>query len=387
MRIKLQKSNKIVPQGATVLDLRTNEKEGLQSLLSTLVKDFRFENFKTNVSKAKEEEIVVITNHPEAVLSVQAIAEGIAYARQLASLPPNLFSPVKLADKLKELIPLGIDVKILSAKDLKTIGMGALLAAGQGSINPPAVAILSWKGRKQTPPLALVGKGVSFDSGGICLKSPLHQRPMKMDKSAAGVIAGVMKTLALIQSPEPVIGVLGFLENMPDGGASRPGDVITTLSGQTVEIVDTDAEGRLLLADCMTYAIDTFSPSALIDLGTLTKEIFASLGTECAGLYTENKALEKTLLMASASSGERLWPLPMGPYFAKQIESEIADMQNSGIDGCGENGACAEFLKKFSQKIPWAHIDLSGASWNEKGPTGFGVHLLTHLTQTEWRFG
>lgn len=377
MQIQLLKSARQAPKGAIVIDLRKNKEEG--ALLKAIVENTPLLHYKTESPLVSEQQIfAVLTDEELDIERIQSIGEGILYAKQIASFPPNLFYPLKLARHLKELSSLGIEVEVLDAKKLKKIGMEALLAAGQGSTHAPAVVVLKWWGKnKKTAPIALVGKGVTFDSGGVCLKRPADQKPMKMDKSGAGVVAGVMKALAKLQCRQPVIGILGFLENMPDGGAIKPGDVIRTLSSKTVEIVDTDAEGRLLLADCLTYAIETYSPSVIVDIGTLTKETSASLGSECAGLYTNDGALRKSLLSASRDSGERLWHLPMGPYFAKQISSAIADMQNCGLDGCGENGACAEFLKAFVGSTKWAHIDLSQASWNEKGATGFGVHCLT----------
>lgn len=383
MLVKLIKSAKQAPKGASVLDLRKEKDENV--LLRAIVDNTSLIHFKTDISKTSEAQpLVIIINDEVDAARMQTIAKGIVCAKQIASFPPNLFYPLKLAQYVKELSSLGIEVEVLDAKKLKSIGMGALLAAGQGSKHPPAVAVLKWGGKDKINPIVLVGKGVTFDSGGICLKKPVDQIPMKMDKSGAGVVAGVIKVLAGLKCRQPVIGVLGFLENMPDGGAIRPGDVIKTLSSKTVEIVDTDAEGRLLLADCLTYAINTFSPSIVVDIGTLTKETSASLGAECAGLYTNDNALGKSLLKASEISGEKLWPLPMGPYFAKQIESPIADLKNCGLDGCGENGACAEFLKAFVGETKWAHIDLSQASWNEKGATGFGVHCLVKWIEEEF---
>ncbi len=373
MKINLLK-HKQDHQAEGVIDLRQliDEKGAIEAIVNCTP----LLNYKTGNSQSSDHIDFLI---PEGLdhQRMRAVSEGILYAKEIAALPPNLFPPLKLAQKLNELSTRGIEIEILDANQLKEIGMGALLAAGQGSEQQPAVAILKWPGKhKDIPPIALIGKGVVFDSGGICLKEPAHQKPMKMDKSGAGVVAGAMKALAELNCPYPIIGILGFLENMPDGKAIKPGDVITTFSSKTVEIVDTDAEGRLLLADCLSYANRRFSPSIMIDIGTLTKETAASLGDRCAGLYANDDQLCAQLMEASKCSGEALWPLPMGPYFAKQIESPIADLQNSGLDGCGENGACAEFLKAFVGTTRWAHIDLSRAAWNEKGPTGFFVHCL-----------
>jgi leucyl aminopeptidase len=377
MKIKIIKSEKKIPTGVFVIDLIKNKEEDY--LLKMIVDNTPLSHYKTGTPDVFQQQIfAVISNDELDIQRIQSISMGIIYAKQIASFPPNLFYPLKLAQHLRELSSLGIEVEVLDAKMLKKIGMHALLAAGQGSKHAPDVAIHTWPLIKsKAPHIVLVGKGVTFDSGGLCLKNAADQKVMKMDKSGAGVVAGVLKALASLQYPQPVIGILGFLENMPDGGAVKPGDVIRTLSSKTVEIVDTDAEGRLLLADCLTYGIETYSPSVIVDIGTLTKETSASLGAECAGLYTNDDALKQSLLRASEASKELLWPLPMGPYFAKQIASDIADMQNCGLDDCGENGACAEFLKAFVGTTKWAHIDLSQASWNEKKATGFGVRCLT----------
>ena len=301
--------------------------------------------------------------------------KGVNLAKSLTNAPSNVLYPRAYAEKVQESLgPLGVLVTIYD--DVMSLDMHAMYGAGQGSEHAPCMIVLEWKGSVQDP-IALVGKGVCFDSGGLCLKTSMQQRVMKYDKAGASVIAGLFYTLAMMKTPIHVVGILGMIENMPDGKAIKPGDVLSSLSGLSIEIVDTDAEGRLVLADCLTYAEQYFHPKILIDLGTLTIETRASLGEAFAGLYTEDKQLSQELCMAGKMVEEQLWPLPMGPYFAKQIISPVADVKNSGCDLCGENGAAAEFLKRFiSPTIPWAHIDLSGVAWTDQGVTGFGVLLL-----------
>lgn len=373
------------------LDLRGLDEEGLDLLTGILLSNWRFDKYKTVIPNHQQnliDEIIVLCNDPVQMEKNfkrrKSIVEGVLYARALTSEPANILFPSSYAEKLKELKELGVGVEILNETMLQKAGMTAMLAVGQGSTQHSYVAILSWNPQADSsPPIVIVGKGVCFDSGGLCLKQTAHQPDMKWDKAGAGAVAGLMKTLALSKTPTHVIGILGLVENMPDGGAIKPGDVIRTMSGQTVEIINTDAEGRLVLADCLWYAGERFKPRLMIDLGTLTMETFASLGNAYAGLYSDNFELASQLKSAGESSGDLLWELPMGEYFAKQIESPVADMKNVGLEFCGDNGAAAEFLKRFVGNIPWAHIDIAGVSWSKedlplaaKGVTGFGVRLL-----------
>ncbi len=390
-----------------VVDIRHLEEDGLELLTGILLAHYRFHPHKSQLKPGEKpsiEKIFLLCLEPLRLIDklekLQAVVEGVYYARNLTSEPSNVLFPTAYAERLQELTEIGVDVEVLDEKQLTAIGMTAILAVGQGSSRESSVVILKWNGlQNQDPPILVVGKGVCFDSGGICLKEISHQYCMKWDKAGAGVVAGLIKALALSKAPVNIVGVLGLVENMPDGNAIKPGDVIKTMSGQTVEIVNTDAEGRLVLADCLWYAQKRFQPKLIIDLGTLTMETFSSLGTAYAGLYTDHYELEQELKAAGEMSGDLLWKLPMGSYFARQIESSVADMKNIGVEFWGENGAAAEFLKRFitsnpsenrgaDVKIPWAHIDIAGVSWAKeedlqagKGVTGFGVRLLT-----EWIF-
>ncbi len=370
---------------ALLLDLRTFGLEALDLIAGILLSSFKFEIYKSEKKhRLKKIQILVLQENEWKQTLAQLIAtySGVEYARVLTSEPPNVFYPLAYANRLKELESLGITVEILNKENLQAINMNALLAVGQGSLHAPCVAILTWKGAEGSP-VVLVGKGVCFDSGGVCLKSAAEQVDMKWDKAGAGAVAGVIKALAQMKAPCHVVGVLGLVENMPDGGALRTGDVIRTFEGHTVEIGNTDAEGRLVLADCLAYARKCFSPLALIDLGTLTIETFASLGHVFAGLYSNDRALAKSMKEAGLRSRDHVWELPMGPFFAEQIESSIADMKNVGVDLGGENGAAAEFLLRYVGDTPWIHLDISGVAWLPKEKplaptrvTGFGVRLL-----------
>lgn len=380
-------AGQLVYEGQGLYEKIRNEKvayvkvslDGFSELLRAA---WRFDKYKTRrEGLPKLETVVVVTKEPAPFLERNKVLDGVHYAKELTSEPPNCLYPMAYAKKMQELEALGIEVEVLDDAALSRLGMRALLAVGQASVNPPAVVILTWKGSwkgspKVEKPIVLVGKGVNFDSGGICIKPPKQQHEMKWDKAAACTVAGTLKALALTNSPAYVVGILGLVENMPDGKALKPGDVIVSKSGQTIEIIDTDAEGRLVLADCLSYAEERYSPEVMIDLGTLTQETFASLGAGYAALYSNDKMLIKQLLEAGEASGDLLWHMPMGSYFAKQIESHVADVKNLGEEYNGENGAAAEFLKRFVKTPYWAHIDISGVAWTKEVPTGYGVSLL-----------
>jgi len=383
-----------------LLDVREIEEDGLDLLNGLLLASWRFDKYRTALKGEEErylEKIIVVSKRPkhleERFQRMKAIVSGVHLARFLTSEPPNCLYPIAYAERLKELTSFGLEVEILTEEALRSIGMTALLAVGQGSDHQACVVVMKWKGADEGEnPILIVGKGVCFDSGGLCIKPPVHQRDMKWDKAGAGVIAGVMQSLAMFHSPAHVIGIVGLVENMPDGRAIKPGDVIRTMSGQTIEIVDTDAEGRLVLADCLWYAQQKYLPKSMIDLGTLTQETFASLGSAYAGLYCNHPELTAALLDAGECSGDLLWRLPMGNSFAKQIESAVADIKNLGEENWGENGAAAEFLKRFVTIERWAHIDIAGVSWakddlplSAKGVTGYGVRLLEEWINRQYR--
>jgi leucyl aminopeptidase len=371
-----------------VFDIRNHEEQGLDIIAGFLLSGWRFDKYRTTKAERKRLLLKILCEDPKktesAFFRTKATLEGVFYARSLTSEPPSCLFPAAYADRLKELEEHGVQLEILDRAALQKLGMQAILEVGKGSAYAPCVAILTWNGLSSLEhPIVIVGKGVTFDSGGLCLKSKAHQQDMKWDKAGAGAVAGLMKALALQKAPVHVIGIIGLAENMPDGNALRPGDIIRTSSGQTIEISDTDSEGRLVLADCLWYAQNRFKPKAMLDLGTLTVETIASLGNVYAGLYANSTELAMQLKQAGEVSGDLVWELPMGAPYARQLESSIADMKNEGEVLCGENGAAAELIRKFTNGIPWAHLDIAGVSWTKeglplayKGVTGFGVRLL-----------
>ncbi len=315
----------------------------------------------------------------KAFLKYRALLEGIISAKSLIAAPANLMTPDQFATSCRKLEAQGVRVQIFGTEDLKEIGAEALLAVGRGSKHPPRMAVLEWCGGEDEPTV-LVGKGICYDAGGINLKTSSLVE-MKWDKAGAGVVYAVLDVLSKLRAEVHVVGILMLAENMPDGGAMRPGDIISTLGGKKVEVIDTDCEGRLVLADGLAYAQKQFTPKELIDIGTLTLETFGALGGEYGGLFCEDERLLRQLLDAGVVSGEKLWRLPLGDYFASQLESRVADLRNVGIFRYGGSSVAAEFLRAFvSPEIPWAHIDIAGTAWNiaapEEGVSGFGIRLL-----------
>lgn len=318
---------------------------------------------------------------------LDAIAEGVFMTRDLVSEPANTLYPESFANRCEELTKLGIEVEILDEKKMEELGMGALLGVGQGSVRESRLVVMHWNGapnKKSEKPIAFVGKGVCFDTGGISLKPGPGMEEMKWDMGGAGTVTGLMKALAGRKAKVNAIGVIGLVENMPDGNAQRPGDIVTSMSGKTIEILNTDAEGRLVLADALWYTQDRFNPKLIIDLATLTGAIIIALGHENAGLFSNNDDLSAQIFASGKSVGEGVWRMPLQPEYAKQVISPIADMQNIGTGGRGAGSiVAAEFLQKFVNDIPWAHLDIAGMAWSKKststvpkGGTGYGVRLL-----------
>jgi leucyl aminopeptidase len=331
------------------------------------------------------EEFVFLSHDPKnAEMRFQKyvhILEGISLAKEVIASPANLMTPEIVAKKCQQLKERGVLVDVLDEKRLDTVGAHALLAVGQGSSHAPKMVIMEWKGSEEQP-LALVGKGICYDAGGINLKHA-HLNEMKWDKAGAGIVIGVLDIVSRLKLPLHIVGIAVLAENMPDGNAMKPGDVIHSLGGKSIEIVDTDCEGRLALADGIAYAQKYFTPKTLIDFGTLTLETFGALGGEYAGLFCNDPRLSEQLIKAGELCGEKLWPLPLGEYYANQIRSKIADLKNEGVDSYGASSAAAEFLRAFvDPHTSWAHLDISGTSWRldapEKGVTGFGVELMIY---------
>jgi leucyl aminopeptidase len=317
-----------------------------------------------------------------------AQAEGVIFTRDLVSEPANVLTTTEFAARLEALRELGLEVEVLDEPALEELGMRTLLAVGQGSESPSRVVVMQWKGGGDEAPLALVGKGVVFDTGGISIKPAQGMEEMTMDMGGAGVVAGVMRTLARRKAPANVIGLVGLVENMPDGRAQRPGDVVRTMKGDTVEVINTDAEGRLVLADVLWYAQERFAPAGIVDLATLTGAVIVALGHENAGVFSNDDAFASAFLAAAAAEGEGAWRMPLAPAYDKLLKSRIADIANVGGRPAGSITA-AQFLQRFvKQGVPWIHLDIAGVAYDskggelsQKGATGWGVRALDRLVR------
>jgi leucyl aminopeptidase len=316
------------------------------------------------------------------------VVDGVFQARDLVSEPANVLSPEKFAEACRALGQrLGMEIDILDPAAMRELGMNALLAVGQGSDRESRVAVMRWNGgAPDQPPVALIGKGVCFDSGGLSLKPAGGMEEMKWDMGGAGAVFGAMAALAGRKAKANVVGVLGLTENMPSGRAQRPGDVVTAMSGLTIEVINTDAEGRLVLADVLHYAKERFKPRLMIDLATLTGAVIVALGHEQAGLFSSNEALAGEVIAAGTAVGEKVWRMPLGEDYAKHIKSDIADIKNVGRAREAGATAGAVFLERFVGDVPWAHLDIAGMAWSKrdlplaaKGATAFGVRLLDRL--------
>ena len=315
-----------------------------------------------------------------------AVVDGVILARELVNEPPNVLYPVEFARRACELRKLGVEVEVLDVKAMTKLKMGALLGVGQGSVQPSRVVIMRWNGgKKGEQPVSFIGKGVTFDTGGISIKPSGSMEDMKGDMGGAACVVGLMHALAARKAKVNVVSAIGIVENMPDGNAQRPGDIVTSMSGQTIEIINTDAEGRLVLADVLWYVAKNYKPKFMIDLATLTGAIMVALGTEYAGLFSNNDELAQRLHAVGETTGERVWRMPLGPEYDKQIDSQFADMKNTGTRNGGSITA-AQFLQRFVDGTPWAHLDIAGTAMgvptsdlNRSWGTGYGVRLLNRL--------
>jgi leucyl aminopeptidase len=314
------------------------------------------------------------------------IVDGVIMARELVNEPPNVLFPIEFARRAAQLRKLGVDVAVLDVKAMAKLGMGALLGVAQGSTQPGRTVIMRWNGGKRgDPPVAFVGKGVCFDTGGISIKGAANMEDMKGDMGGAACVVGLMHALAARKAKVNAVGAIGLVENMPDGNAQRPGDIVTSMSGQTIEIINTDAEGRLVLADLLWYVAKKFKPKFIVDLATLTGAIMVALGTEYAGLFSNNDELSERLTKVGLETGERVWRMPLGPEYDKLIDSQFADMKNTGTRNGGSITA-AQFLQRFVDNAPWAHLDIAGTAMgapkteiNQSWGSGYGVRLLERL--------
>lgn len=363
----------------------------------SLLRSFHFDKYYTQKQSEKKSTLkdvffVLPTDQEvkaaeEAFKPLKDVSEGVFYTRTFISEPPNVLYPESFAEELKDLSKLGIKVEILNEKEMRTLGMNALLGVAQGSIKEPKFVILEWQGKDTTSkPLAFVGKGVTFDTGGLSLKTPDGMPDMKYDMAGAATVAGLLKTLALRKAKVNAVGILGLVENMPSGTAQRPSDIVKTMSGQTIEILNTDAEGRLVLADALWYTQDRYKPELMIDLATLTGAIVISLGHEYAGLFSNNDKLAEQLYEAGLNVNEKLWRFPLHENYDKDINSSIADMNNTGSSRKAGSITASQLLARFVNNVPWAHLDIAGVVWAtkdqdlcEKGATAYGVRLLNEF--------
>jgi leucyl aminopeptidase len=364
--------------------------------LGAKLKSYTFDRYRTKDLEDRVQTVKKITISTgeaaaarRAFARLEAVAEGVFLARDLVNEPPNVLSPVEFARRVKGLAKLGLKVTVLGEAQMKRLGMGALLGVGQGSERESQLVVVQWKGsrRKTSASVAFVGKGVCFDSGGISLKPGHSMMGMKGDMGGAAAVVGTLRALAVRKAKVNAVGVIGLVENMPDGKAQRPDDVVTSMSGQTIEVLNTDAEGRLVLADALWYAQSKFKPRLVVDLATLTGAIMVALGSEHAGLFANDDTLAENLTAAGKNAGEPVWRMPLGKGYDKLIKSKIADMKNIG-GAHGGSITAAQFLQRFVQeKTPWAHLDIAGVAWQdgEQKPlipswsTGWGVRILDRM--------
>ncbi len=366
-----------------------------------LLRSYSFDTYKTRKDEAdggapdKPARIVVQCANPaaarKAFVQAEAVLDGVLLTRDLVNEPANVLGPVEFAARAIELQTLGVKVEVLTEREMRKLGMNALLGVAQGAARPPRLIVMHWNGGKpKDKPVAFVGKGVVFDSGGISIKPAAGMEDMKGDMAGAAAVLGLMRALASRKAKANVIGIAGCVENMPDGNAQRPGDIVTSMSGQTIEVINTDAEGRLVLADALWYCNDRFQPRFMVDLATLTGAIMVSLGNHYAGLFSNNDELAQRLFTAGQITQERVWRMPLGSEYDKLIDTKNADMKNTG----GRNGGAitaAQFLQRFVKETPWAHLDIAGTAMgspateiNQSWASGFGVRLLDRLVRDHY---
>jgi leucyl aminopeptidase len=367
-----------------------------QLVLGARLRAYRFDRYKTkrkeDDERATKVEVTFACANPTAAEKawalVGSVADGVIWARDLINEPANVLYPSEFARRAAGLRKLGVLVEVLDVPAMRKLGMGALLGVGQGSAHEPKVVVMRWSGGKRGgDPIAFIGKGVCFDSGGISIKPAQGMEDMKGDMAGAACVTGLMHALAARKARVNAVGVIGLVENMPDGKAQRPGDIVTSMSGQTIEIINTDAEGRLVLADVLHYVNKRFKPRFMINLATLTGAIIVALGQEYAGLFSNDDKLSERLAKAGEATGERVWRMPLAPEYDKIIDSKFADVKNSGGRFAGSITA-AQFLQRFVDKTPWAHLDIAGTALgspqtdiNKSWSSGWGVRLLDRLVE------
>ncbi len=358
------------------------------------LRSYRFDKYRTKQKPEQKPSLSSITvsaaspgEAKQAYQALGAAAEAVAFTRDLVSEPANELYPESMAERAAALagpdLP-GLTVEVLDENRLSELGMGALLGVAQGSVRPPRVVVMQYRGvAADVAPLAFIGKGVTFDTGGISIKPAGGMWDMKWDMAGAGVVIGLMRLLAARRARVNAVGLVGLVENMPSGAAQRPGDIVRSMSGQTIEVLNTDAEGRLVLADVLWYCQDRFKPTAMIDLATLTGAVIVALGHENAGLFANNDELAERLVAAGKAVGEPVWRLPLAESYDRAIDSDAADVKNIAGDRAAGSIIGAQFVQRFVNNVPWAHLDIAGVAWSKKdaptvpkGATAFGVRLL-----------
>ena len=371
-----------------------------RAAIGAFLRDYKFENYKTkNKSTGGPKKFTVATKAlagaKKAHAELKAVADGTIVARNLVNEPSNILTPPEFARRAKALSKLGVKVEVLSEAQMKKLGMGSLLGVGQGSVQPSQMVVMQWNGAptgkgKSKQPVAFIGKGVCFDTGGISIKPAGGMEDMKGDMGGAAAVTGLMHALASRKAKANVVGVIGLVENMPDGNAQRPGDIVTSMSGQTIEVLNTDAEGRLVLADALWYTQKRFKPKFMIDLATLTGAILVALGQDYAGMFASDDTLAQQLTEVGEAEGEKVWRMPMNDNFDKMINTPNADMKNIGGRYAGSSTA-AQFLKRFTNDVPWVHLDIAGTAMGSPKSTtsrtwasGYGVRLLDRLVKAHY---
>jgi leucyl aminopeptidase len=365
-------------------------------IFGIFIKSYQFDVYKTSLEKKLFKLSIQKNFNYNFYLKhnkFRSLVEGISLTKNLVSEPGNILHPDEYTKRISKLKAFGLKVTILDKKRLKKLGMNALLGVGQGSVRGSYLAIVEWNGsNKKQKPLAFVGKGVCFDTGGISLKPAKFMEDMTYDMAGSAVVVGLMKTLALRKAKVNAVGVVGLVENMPDGNAQRPGDIVKSYSGKTIEILNTDAEGRLVLADALTYTEKKYKPKFIVDLATLTGAIIVSLGSEYAGLFSNDDKLSEQLIKSGEKVDEKVWRMPLNENYDKLINSKKADMQNINYVGGAGSTTAAQFLQRFIlNKTPWAHLDIAGMAFskyggalNSGGATGYGVRLLNQLIEDNY---
>ncbi|MBL8543182.1 MAG: leucyl aminopeptidase [Hyphomonadaceae bacterium] len=371
---------------------------GSHAAMGARLAAYRFDTYRTKLKPEQSPTLTAVEISMDGTAAAKAraevdaaVVEGVFFARDLVSEPPNVLYPQSFAERLRDLETIGVEVEVLEPPALEKLGMGALLGVAQGSAHPARLVAMRWNGAasKKAKPVALVGKGVTFDSGGISIKPGAGMDEMKGDMGGAAAVAGAMKAVALRKAKANVVGIVALVENMPGAKAQRPGDIVHTMSGQTIEVLNTDAEGRLILADAVWYVQDKYEPSAIIDLATLTGAVIVALGHENAGLFANDEDLANALIAAGQTEGEPVWRLPLSAAYDKLIDSPNADMKNIAGKPVAGSIVGAQFVKRFIKDgTPWAHLDIAGTAW-KPGPyedpispawaTGYGVRLLNRV--------